>query len=95
MNKDAVNIRKSLTIHCCFFILVCGFYFHFLNSVFERIEDFHFDETQSFFFPKWFMLFPPYIKNLCLLKGHRDSSSKFLTFSSIIHFELIFLYTSR
>ena len=49
MNKDALNIRKSLTTHCCFFLLVCDFYFHFLNSVFERI-DFHFDEIQFLFF---------------------------------------------
>ena len=79
------------------------FFFHSFNSVIQ-IEVFNFDEVLFVFYFIYGSWFGYYLKNLCLIQGHKDFSfvvfvQKFynlsFTFRSEVHFELICMYSMR
>lgn len=87
--------RSSLSDDWHFPLGVCGYLFHFINSVFWSTKDFNFDEVLFASYFSYGSYFWCHILKLCLTQDHKDFLLSFilkvLSFCSYIQlFELIF-----
>ena len=85
-----------------YFLPVCSLCFHSLNSSTQRADVLNFDKVQFTIFLMWLTLLVLQLSNICLTQGHENflflqEALQFyiFTFSSINHFEFIFLYGTR
>lgn len=67
------SLERSCLSACQYFLIVCGFSFHFFNGVFLRAKVFNFDEVQlNTFFVLLFMLLTSCLSSLCLPEVLKD-----------------------